>query len=133
MTQPSDEERDRRLVERVAAAWDPGPLGPGARAALEASLAERLREPGRPLRWAPALAAAAVAALASVWLLWGDGPGGVAPAGAPAGVQVAGVGSYEAWEYELLFPVELDDVGPHSDSAYLPDEYAALSGLLDAS
>jgi ferric-dicitrate binding protein FerR (iron transport regulator) len=130
MTQPPKEEQERRLVERLAASWDPGPLAPGARVAFNQALAARLHRRRRARRWAPALAlAGAAAALAAAWLIWSSAPSFETPAGA----QTARAGAYADWEYEVLYPTELDGAQTLDDSALLPDEYLALAGLLDAS
>jgi hypothetical protein len=132
MTQkPPSEEQDREFARRVAASYDPGPLSPEARVAFNRRLDARLARRPRARLWLPALSVAA-AALAAAWLASRDTPPLPGPA-QPGGAVLARAEGSAAWEYEVLYPTELDDAGALEDGDFLPDEYLAIASLLDAS
>lgn len=138
MTRARDDERlspeDEALVARLREDFAPESLDAARSSAFDARLRERLeRTTSRPWAWA-ALASAAAAALA-----WA-----VLPAALPSDEPERASGSALlvaqdepdgaqdfAWEENVLFGEELDDLFAVGDDDLLPPDYLVLASALD--
>ena len=103
----------RRWIERVSRAYRAGPMPAARRSAFSAALEERLQRPDRRPLWG-ALGAAAVAALAALWL------------GVPGAPESAGPGVESALR-ELSLAADPWREEGLDDS--LPEEYLAIESL----
>lgn len=113
--------QDRRLIDRIAAAYEPNPMDAARAAAFRRRLAARL-EPRPLIPWRTVCAVAATAVAAAVlWL--------VVPYHGPSAPQVA-----SQPEAPLLYAfVDPDDYGGDrlQPADFLPDDYVSLAGMLN--
>lgn len=121
---------EEEFIGRIAEGFAPPKLSAARRAALDSELRDRIGEPHGPGFARPALAFASVVAGIGVVmaLLWGEfEPVGEGPR---AGLIAAESPSAAAWERDLFDPESFGDGDAGSDLEGLPDDYAAIAGML---
>jgi hypothetical protein len=118
---------DAAFVAQLAANYSPAPLSEARRRELDRSLVARIRTPHRSWRPLTTLAATAAAAAAAVFVLpalfAGNGQDDPRDRGAEA---------YAAaeWESQLFEATSFLEADEFDDADDLPDDYAAIAGLL---